>query len=232
VCPKCSITFILNVRNDAEPEGEAVPVTSQDFELSSATLTTTGEDITEYVELAHFVTAQEADVCSADPGIILTKLGPGQALSLRAVAQLGIGKVHAKWNSTATVAMRYIPDIRLNDELCARISAKDKRSFVERCQPGVFAFDEESEQIRLANVLSASNIDEIRKLGQGVAKENRSNDNIVSVGFVPDRYLFTIECSGSLQPAHIVQSALIALVAKMSMVSLECSKLTGGGGFM
>lgn len=107
-----------------------------------------GGEAEELFQIAHFSTAEEEHICGADDGIIITKLGPGQRLSIRAVAKLGIGKLHAKFNPTSTVAMRYEPHITLNDELLDRIGAKDKRDFVKRCQPGVFKYDEASDRVR------------------------------------------------------------------------------------
>lgn len=192
------------------------------------------EQVTEEVEVAHFVNAEEEKLCGEpDEGIVIVKLAPGQRLSLRAVAQLGTGKMHAKWNPTATVAMRYEPDIRLNHELLERISRADKRDFVRRCQPDVFVFDESTALVTLGKVASkANNIDEIRKVGAAIAKKYTPTENIVSVGFVPDKFIFSVETSGALAPELIVQSGLATLVAKMGMLSVESARAaalaTGG----
>lgn len=72
-----------------------------------------------------------------DPGIVLNKLGAQQRLTVTCVARMGIGKMHAKFNPTATVAMRYVPDIRLNHDLLAHVSAKGAFRFaVESPVPG------------------------------------------------------------------------------------------------
>ena len=176
--------------------------------------------------MAHFVNAEEEKLCGEpDEGIVIVKLGPGQRLALRAVAQLGTGKMHAKWNPTATVAMRYEPEIRLNHELLERVSAADKRDFVRRCQPDVFAFDASTGLVALGKAArKASNIDEIRKVGAAISKAYSGTDNIVAVGVVPDRFLFSVETSGALHPEAIVASALATLVAKMGMLQTEATR--------
>jgi hypothetical protein len=58
----------------------------------------------------------------------------------------------------------------------------------------------------------------------------------VSVGFVPERYMFTVEPSGSLPPVQILESALTTLIGKMRDVAEHCTRLTAaaagamGGG--
>lgn len=172
------------------------------------------------------MTNEEAERCKADDGIVINKLGPGQRLTLRAVAQMGIGRVHAKWNPTATVSMRYEPDIRLNYELLERVTAKDKKDFVKRCQPGVFSYDAATEQITIVNAKKASNLDEIKKVGALISKSYTNSENIVSVGFVPERYTFVVETSGALAPEQIVSSALSILMRKMGDMETACRAAT------
>lgn len=65
----------------------------------------------------------QADRSPEQDGIVITKLAPGQRLDLTCIARMGIGKLHARFNPTATVTMRYLPEIRLNYELLERVSA-------------------------------------------------------------------------------------------------------------
>lgn len=228
VCPKCSVELVLNVVNNADADGDSIKVTSRDLNFAL-------EHVAEEVEVAHFVNAEEEKLCrEPDEGIVIVKLGPGQKLTLRAVAQLGTGKMHAKWNPTATVAMRYEPDIRLNHELLERVSAADKRDFVRRCQPDVFAYDASTGLVGLGKAArKASNLDEIRKVGAAISKAYSATDNVVAVGVVPDRFIFSVETSGALHPETIVVSALNALVLKMGMLQAEANRAItsqfGGG---
>lgn len=185
------------------------------------------KELADYVEIAHFLDGAESSLCSADKGIMIDKLGSGQRLELIAVAKLGIGKQHAKHNPTATVCMRYEPDIRLNRDLLERLSSKEKRDFVARTQPGVFRYDEGTDQVLLVNPRKAWNIDEIRKVGMAVAKAKDSSENLVSVGFLPDRFIFSVETSGALPPEMIVTSALRSLIGKLTMLQSECRSFPG-----
>lgn len=120
VCPKCTIEVRLDVAN-TEEHGEGLPVT-----VTSRHLRIMGE-AAEHFDIGHFVNADEQDVCEADDGIALLKLAGGQRIDVTCVARLGVGKVHAKYNPTATVSMRFEPDIRLNHELLERIAPRDQR---------------------------------------------------------------------------------------------------------
>ena len=68
----------------------------------------------------------------------------------------------------------------------------------------------------LLSAKKATNIDEIRRLGAKIQKDSDFAENIVSVGFVPDRFVFTVEPSGALSPAQILDSALKVLEDKLA----------------
>jgi DNA-directed RNA polymerase II subunit RPB3 len=122
VCPKCSVELTLSASNtDDTIDGLPVTVTSSEIKI-------VGAEANALWEVGSFVDPDErARLAADDGGIALLKLGPGQRIDVTCVARLGVGKVHAKWNPTATVAMRYEPDIRLNYDLLERVSAKDQR---------------------------------------------------------------------------------------------------------
>lgn len=146
-------------------------------------------------EIAHFVDQEDAAASSGDNGILITKLGPNQRIYATCVARMGIGKVHAKWNPTATVSMKYDPEIVLNNELMQKIERSDRRAFVNSCTKGVFEYLKKSRQVIVKDAKAANNIDEINRIGAIIARKYGFSENIVSATFAPERYIFTVEVS-------------------------------------
>lgn len=227
-CRKCCVLLTLDVANEAtDPEAEAVVVTSCDLNVTwPAEWYGPGECP---FEVAHFAHPRDREAASADTGIVIVKLGPGQRLTVSAVARLGIGKIHAKFNPTCTVAMRHEPLIRLNRDLVEQLKPGDKRAFVAGCTPGVFSFDKASGQVILEDPHKANNIEEIRKVGATLAKKYGFAENIVSVGHVPDKFMFAVETTGALAPADILDAALTVMLGKMRTVMDACAVLTASG---
>lgn len=169
ICHKCCLEILLQVANDeTDPEADPVVVTSRDLVLAfGGDLVSSPEQIEQCpFEVAHFSHRADEDRAPNDVGITIVKLGPQQAIVARCIARMGIGKIHAKYNPTATVSMRYEPDIRLNRDSLERLPPKVKSAFVKACTPGVFSYDKASDQIILENSAKANNIDEIRKVGK------------------------------------------------------------------
>lgn len=222
VCPKCSVEIRLTKENTNEVEGASISVTSADLEIKG------GEAVTSLFSVANFVDEADAERSVGQEGVVITKLAPGQRLDVTCIARMGIGKLHARFNPTATVTMQFLPDIALNYDLLERVDIKDKKDFVRHCQPGVFRYDEDSQQIVVQNPKKANNIDEIKKVGLAIAKSYKSAENIVAVSFVPEHYSFKVETCGSLYPEQIVESALRQLVMKLSDIHVVAADLPGG----
>ena len=111
-CNSCSVRFSLDCDYNTmvekladHPLGLAINVTSQDLISHN-----------DNVQPVHFCDENE-EVTSHDKGIVIIKLGPGQRIKFEAIAIKGIGKEHAKWSPVATVALKYDPIVKLNDEM-------------------------------------------------------------------------------------------------------------------
>jgi DNA-directed RNA polymerase II subunit RPB3 len=111
-CEFCTIKFTLDVDYDriirANPHLRnevSVIVTSRDLQSNNP-----------YVTAVNF-SSEEEEQQSHDRGIAIMRLGPGQRLKFEAIAVKGIGKEHAKWSPVATVAMKYDPIVKLNEEM-------------------------------------------------------------------------------------------------------------------
>ena len=103
-CDMCSVKFTLDVSGPSSSDDalERV-VTSRDLYSSSP-----------QVSAVHFSNEEEDQ---EDKGVVIMKLGVGQRLKFEALAIKGIGKEHAKWIPTATVALKYDPIVRLNEDM-------------------------------------------------------------------------------------------------------------------
>jgi len=110
-CPNCTVVFELNV----ECKEEERKVTTKDLIL---------DDVDENK-------CQVA--CRGGEEILLCKLRKGQHLRLRASAQKGIGKEHAKWNPCCTAVFSYEPEVQLFPKVLAAMSADQKTLFVDAC---------------------------------------------------------------------------------------------------
>jgi DNA-directed RNA polymerase II subunit RPB3 len=111
-CDMCSVRFSLDCdyyKMEAElppsQHGQPITITTRDLICSNRN-----------VEPVHF-SSEEEEQSSHDRGIAIIRIGPGQKLKLNAIAIKGIGKEHAKWSPVATVALKYDPIVKLNDEM-------------------------------------------------------------------------------------------------------------------
>jgi DNA-directed RNA polymerase II subunit RPB3 len=200
VCPRCSILIRLRAENpETDPDAEAVSVTSVDLTIDiEPWMADAGGDPALArrlcpFEVAHFSHEKDRSRAPNDVGIILVKLGPGQALIADCVARLGIGKLHAKYNPTSTVTMRGLPRVILDRSLFEAIPPKEKKAFVKACQAGVLSYDEASDQVIVENLDKANNIDEIRKQGAALSRKHGLPGNPVYADFTPNTFMFTVE---------------------------------------
>lgn len=130
----------------------------------------------------------------------------------------GLGKIHAKFNPVCTCAMKYEPEIRINEDAMSRLTPDEKQRFVNDCQPEVFHYDETTDQVEVRNPMAANNIDEILKVGLLLSKSQP--DNLVQIRIVPERYHFEVETTGALSPMQVLRSALRVLQHKLHAVEV------------
>lgn len=128
-CKECQITGELSV--ECPPDKHSLPV---------------------YINESLKIDDEEVyPVSSEDRGILLVTLGRSQKLRLKIVIRKNIAKTHAKFMPVATVAMRYAPDIFLNNEGFAQLDEGKCREWVRRCPRNVFAYNEKTRQVEMKN---------------------------------------------------------------------------------
>jgi DNA-directed RNA polymerase II subunit RPB3 len=88
-------------------------VTSAEMEVK----TFDGLRTTDDVAVVHHCSEEDMVSHKNDRGIAITRLGPGQELHFEAYAYKGIAKEHAKWSPVATVALKYDPIVKLNEDM-------------------------------------------------------------------------------------------------------------------
>ena len=111
-CELCTIRFSLDVDYDRVVQNNPMMQSENSLTITSRDLICLSHDF----HPAHFSNETE-ERTSYDRGITIMKIGPGQKLKFEAIAVKGIGKEHAKWSPVATVAMKYDPIVKLNEEM-------------------------------------------------------------------------------------------------------------------
>ncbi|AWX31889.1 MAG: DNA-directed RNA polymerase subunit D [Methanosphaera sp.] len=147
------------------------------------------------------------DLKSDDPAvqpvydtIPIVKLQENEEVELEAIAELGLGSEHAKWQATTTCGYRYYPKIEIDNEKC-----NDLESYVEECPRGVLQV--EDDELVAKNEFNCSTCRTCQRLSE-------KDDNAIVVDFVEGKYVFNMETDGSLTPETILTIACDILSEK------------------
>jgi DNA-directed RNA polymerase subunit D len=153
-------------------------------------------------------TIYSGDFVSDDPAVVpvsadipLTKVAPGQAVRLEAYAQLGKGKVHAKWQPVSTAIYQHVADIGVDEGSCT-----DCGECVKVCPRGVLAI--EDGELVVVDLNACIICGEC----EGACPVDPS---AVTVGYEGDTFLFTVESTGCMPPERIVVEAGRILIEKL-----------------
>ncbi|GET87953.1 DNA-directed RNA polymerase, alpha subunit, putative [Leishmania tarentolae] len=140
------------------------------------------------------------------PDILLTKLGPGQRIKLKAIAVKGFGAVHAKWSPVS--ACYY--EMKTSVELCERLTGSAAEALVKSCPTGVFGY-EGGQKGGAATVVAPEKCTLCREClrSDDKAAEGATNDgDRVRVQKDKTHVVFHIESVGQLHPAQILRFGL------------------------
>lgn len=147
----------------------------------------------------------DGGVSVVNPDILLTKLGPGQAVEFEAHCCKGIGKDHAKFQPVATVSYRLKPDISFKKDDIVRGMATELK---ELCPTGVFDIEEMGNEVKAL----VAHPERCTMCGECV-RTPRWND-MVALKRKHDTFVFTVESLGAVPPQKIVEEALKILGTK------------------
>lgn len=143
------------------------------------------------------------DVRAADPGMPVAELLEKQRLRFSAVAQLGFGKDHAKWQA-AIAGYQNLPAVRVNAE-------KASTDIVDICPTHVF--EKRDGKARVANEAACILCMRCVEASEGVAVKADEN-----------AFIFTVESVSGLKPQQIVETALDVLEQKAEDFLTEAKK--------
>jgi DNA-directed RNA polymerase subunit D len=153
------------------------------------------------------VTVYSGDLIPEDPSIApvssripLAKLAPGQAIKFEAYAQLGQGKVHAKWSPVSMCVYQNVSLVTVKDMAAAK-------KCLEACGEGVATLD--GDKLKIIDI-------------QGFERHARCRELVsheeIMQGLKQDEFLFTVESTGGLPPERIVKEAVKILKGKLSVL--------------
>ena len=202
-CPLCTVHFDLNVKCTS--------------------------DETMYVTTKHLKSDYESR-CSVAVGgavgndgddILIVKMRKGQSLKLKAAAQKGIGKEHAKWGPCCTAVFAYEPEVELSQDVYKRMSPEERADFVDACPKKLnkpYNVDDrpyESVETEDASacMVCIDCIERTRLEWPGLAK----------VRDRPQFFKFTVETTGALKPETIVLRAIEVLKRKLKDIQANLS---------
>jgi DNA-directed RNA polymerase subunit D len=153
------------------------------------------------------VTVYSGDLIPEDPSIApvskripLAKLAPGQAIKFEAYAQLGQGKVHAKWSPVSMCVYQNVAVVDVKDEAAAN-------KCLEACGDGIATLD--------GGMLKIIDIQGFER--HTPCREHVTHEEIMQ-GLKQDEFLFTVESNGGLPPERIVKEAVKMLKVKLSVL--------------
>ena len=141
------------------------------------------------------------ELVSADSSVMpaeivpIIKLAEGHRISLEAVARLGTGHDHAKWQAGIACGYKNVPRITISDECdsCGMC--------VDACPRGVLVNADGT--IDVANEHACS----LCKLCELVCELNKEGD-VIRVGTYPDSFICTAESDGSMPITELVTRAV------------------------
>lgn len=144
--------------------------------------------------------SDDPDVKPVYDTIPIVRLRDGEEVELEAIAQLGIGKEHAKWQATTTCGYKYYPKITIDES-----KLTDLEEYVEECPRNVLAI--ENDELVVVDIENCSTCRTCQRL-------SAKDDNAIQVGFEENKYIFKIETDGSLTPLEVLTIACDILSEK------------------
>lgn len=139
--------------------------------------------------------------------IPLLRLEEGEEVELEAIAKLGIGLEHAKWQPTTTCAYKYYPLITV-DESCEAC-----RKCADECPRNVLEYDEAENKIIITDIENCAMCKTCMRECEQSAVHIESQEG---------KFIFKIETDGSLSPEDVLKNACDILKEKSEKIVAFC----------
>ncbi|MEM2866263.1 MAG: DNA-directed RNA polymerase subunit D [Candidatus Hadarchaeales archaeon] len=152
--------------------------------------------------------SSDENVVPVSGSIPIVKLERGQKLELTALARLGLGKEHAKWQP-GLASYKYMPVVRVNPKECDGCE-----DCVEACPPRILVPSDG--RVAVTDVTKCT----MCRMCEKVCKKGA-----VRVGFDDSRFIFRVETNGSLRPEQLFLQAVKALAEKCERFEKLVEKL-------
>jgi DNA-directed RNA polymerase subunit D len=155
------------------------------------------------------------DLESSDEGVVpvsreipIVKLAEGQKLEFTAIARLGVGREHAKWQP-GVVSYKYMPVIEINHKACDACEA-----CVSACPQSILLIEDG----RLKVV-------DVERCTLCKACEEACPKGAIKVGHDDTKFIFKVESTGCMPPEQILSKALEVMEEKFREFLKHVKKL-------
>lgn len=148
--------------------------------------------------------SQDTNITSVHDTIPLLKLRGDEEVELEAIAQLGTGLEHAKWQPTTVAAYKYYPEITIDTEKCEACA-----DCASECPRVVLEFDETENKILVVDPENCS-------MCKTCVKDCEME--AITVEGREDKFIFQLESDGSLKPEEVISAACDILAAKSQKI--------------
>lgn len=212
-CPRCTVNFNLSVTCETD---DTMLVTSGALksDQENKCIVAVGQPSSSM----DFEPEEEA----GEGHVLLVKMRKGQQLKLRASAQMGIGKEHAKWNPCCTAVFRYEPEVELNKKVYALLSIDQRRDFVDGCPKKLAKpynpADRDYESVETddgsACMVCLDCLERCKEMGE----RSKELAGLCKVRDKPQHFRFSVESTGALKPEEIVARSITVLKQKLEDV--------------
>lgn len=144
----------------------------------------------------------------ASSSIPLVKLGKEQKLEFTAIARLGLGKEHSKWQP-GVIAYKYMPILEVDSKACDACGA-----CIKRCPKNILELSKDKVKIT-----------DIEKCTMCRACVEACPQEAIHISHDDSRFIFRIESTGALPPERILLKATEALSKKCKEFIKRVKKL-------